>query len=265
MAVPSPSNAFMRFSSCPREPGSRRRRSRAWAWVRLLGWLTLPAWAPVGLAAETPELVKAMLNNAPAAAERRCSYTRIRIGDDGRETKRERYDAGDLETPWELLQVDGRVPTEGELRRYAREADDRDRRHPLAFDLRSMVDTEHWGLRSEDQTEAVYEFRLRPTEELDERLVGKVLGTLVVDKVRRQPLRITIENEEAAYIAPFVRVADYLQTMSFRWDEAVGASVLTETETRWRGRALGLKPLRKHKQVRYTDYRCTDEAADAAD
>src|SRR5690606_23228883 len=182
----------------------------------------------------------------------RCSYTRIRI-EDG-DSKRERYQAGDTDTPWELVQVDGREPTEAELRRYARGAEDRERRHPLDFDLRGMVDPDHWHLRSETATEAVYQFRLRPTDELDERLADKVLGTLVVDKVRLQPVRIRIENTEPAYVAPLVRVAEYSQEMRFTWEPAIGAAVLTETETEWRGRAVGLKVLKRHKLVRYSDY-----------
>lgn len=229
----------------------------------LLALLAWPAASSSAAPSRTPELVKAMLANAPAAAESRCSYTRTRLDENGEETKRERYHAGDGESPWELVRVDGREPGAKDLQRYAR--DERDRNHPLAFDLRSMVDPDHWRLRSESDSEAVYEFRLQPNEDLDERLVDKVLGTLVVDKVRQQPVSITIENTEPAYVAPFVRVAEYLQEMDFRWDESVGAAVLTRTETRWRGRALGLKVLEKHKLVQYSDYQCRPEMADALD
>ena len=207
-------------------------------------------------------MVKAMLDNAPEEAEARCSYTRTRI--DGGESKHERYHAGDVVTSWELVSVDGRDPTPAELRRYARDGEHRDRRHPLDFDLRSMVDPDHWRLQSETDSQAVFEFRLRANEELDERLVEKVKGVLVLDKQRLQPVRITIENTQPAYVAPLVRVAEYRQEMRFRWQSAVGASVLTETETTMRGRAVGLKALRRHKLVRYSDYRCGGGIADAS-
>lgn len=205
-------------------------------------------------AAGMPALVEAMLANAPAAAEARCSYTRIRV--DGEDSKRERYQAGAEATPWSLQQVDGRPPSDAELQRYARGADDRERRHPLAFDLRAMVDPEHWRPLSETESQATFEFRLRPNEDLDPALVDKVRGTLVVDKVRHQPQRILIENTEPAYAAPLVRIAEYRQEMLFDWNADIGAAVLTQAETRWRGRAFGLKVLRKHKLVRYTDYDC---------
>lgn len=211
-------------------------------------------------AAEAPQLVKTMLDNAPVAAERRCSYTRTRI--EGDEVRRERYDATNPAEPWKLVEVNGREPTPGQLRRYARKAEDRDRQHPLDFDLRDMVDPNHWELVREAPTEAVFRFRLRPNEDLDERLVDKVRGTLVVDKVRLQPVRITIENTEPAYVAPLVRIADYKQEMRFQWDEAIRASVLTERETEMRGRAVGVRPLREHKIIRYTDYSCGAKVAE---
>lgn len=234
-----------------------RRRLPAWPVLLLAGW----AFGADAAAAEAPLLVKAMLDKAPEAAERRCSYTRTRIEDGN--SKRERYDATDPEEPWKLVRVNGREPTAAELRRYARKADDRDRQHPLDFDLREMVDPDHWEVLSETPTEAVFRFRLRPNEDLDERLVEKVRGTLVVDKERLQPVRITIENTEPAYVAPLVRIADYSQELRFEWDETIGAAVLTERETEVRGRALGLRPLREHKIIRYTEYSCGAKVADA--
>lgn len=237
-------------------PGARRPSVHRWLLPALFA-ATLPA------AAAVPQPVAQMLDNAPAAAESRCSYTRIRIGD---EVRRERYVAGQ-EPPWTLLSVDGSPPTSVELRHYARGQEERDRRHPLAFDLRSMVDSEHWRLRERNGDEAVYEFRLRPNEDLDESLVDKVLGTLIMDTANHQPVRIVIENTDSAYVAPFVRVAEYRQQLDFEWSDVVGAAVLTQTETRVRGRAVGFKVVRRDKLVRYTDYTCTasgDETVAAA-
>lgn len=215
--------------------------------------------------AEAPGLVRAMLDNAPTAAEQRCSYTRTRINEDGH-VKVERFEAADGDTPWHLVRLEDREPTQGERRRYARDAGDRlDRRHPLAFDLRGMVDPDGWTLRTETDDQAVFGFRLRPNEDLDEHLVEKVAGTLVIDRVRRQPLRITIENTEPAYLGPFVRVAEYTRNMTFQWNQAVGAAVLTRAETAWRGRALGFKMIRDYKLVRYSDYRCRPEMAEAGE
>ena len=213
-------------------------------------------------ASGTPELVAAVLANAPQGAEERCSYTRTRI--DGDTSRRERYRPGHPETPWVLEKVNGDTPSEDALRHYAEGSGDRQRRHPLAFDLRSMVAADGWALRSESDARAVFEFRLRPTEDIDDALVDKVLGTLVVDKTRRQPVHISIVNTEAAYVAPLVRIASYSQQLSFRWEESLGVAALAEIETRWRGRALGLKTISKHELVRYGDYHCAGAAAGAA-
>jgi hypothetical protein len=204
--------------------------------------------------AELPPLVVAMIDNMPVDADERCSYSRTRIGDDG--TRIERFRADRPDAPWALVNIDGRPPTVGETLAYSRKAEDRDRRHPLAFDLRSMVSEEGWQLRSESADQTVFEFRLRPTEELDERLVAKVVGTLVVQKSHPQPVHISITNTEPAYVAPLIRVADYSQQLSFRWNDSVGLSVLSQVETTMRGRAAGLKTLRRHKLVLYGDYLC---------
>lgn len=206
-------------------------------------------------AAELPTLVARMLDQGLADADTRCAYTRFTDGDSG--TRTERFDPVRPGDGWTLLTMDGAPPSEDDLRRYAGKAEERaERRHPLAFDLRSMVDPQGWQLRAETHTEAVFEFRLRPTDELGERLVDKVRGTLVVDRARQQPLHIRIENTEPAYVAPFVRIARYAQDLRFRWHEELGVSVLVEVETHRRGRALGLKSLHQDKQVRYFDYAC---------
>jgi len=229
-------------------------------WRTLGRWL-LPALlgAAFPAAAAVPQPVAQMLDNAPAAAEDRCSYTRTRIDD---EVRRERYLAGG-EPPWSLLEVDGSPPSAVELRHYARGQEDRDRRHPLDFDLRSMVDPEHWDLRERGGGEAVYEFRLRPNEDFDEGLVEKVRGTLIMDTRRHQPVQIVIENTKPAYIAPFVRVAEYRQQLDFAWNDGVGAAVLTQIETRVRGRAVGFKVIRRDKLVRYGEYACEAPANEA--
>ena len=223
--------------------------------------LAILAVLPADLSAAAPRLVEAVLANAPAAAEARCSYTRIKVEDD--ESRTERYRAGARE-PWQLLEVDGREPTPPELLDYQLGAGDRDRRHPLAFDLRSMVNPERWELKSETAEQAVFGFRLMPNEELDARLVEKVRGILVVDKARQRPVRIVIENTEPAYVAPFVRVAEYRQELTFDWEADIGAAALTQAETHMRGRALGIKSLRRYKLVRYVDYMCAGKTAEAA-
>lgn len=218
--------------------------------------------APGVAGADTPALVRAVLENAVPNAEERCAYTRTRI--DGDHSRSERYEPGSVGYPWSLRSVDGRPPNDADLSHYSQGQEDRERRHPLAFDLRSMVQPDGWRLVSETPAEAVYEFRLRAYDDLDERLAEKVLGTLVVDRTTRQPRRISIVNTAPAYVAPLVRIATYTQSLSFRWDDALGMAALEQIETHWRGRALGLKVLQKHELTRYGDYRCRAVEIDAA-
>lgn len=212
--------------------------------------LLLAAASPAAL----PAAVQSMLEHAPRSAAQRCSYTRER--DNGEEVRRERYHAAGGGAAWTLESVNDEPPSAAELRDYASDASDRERRHPLAFDLRVLVAPDGWRLLESSGDRETWAFRLRPSDELSEDLAAKVRGTLVIDTRRNDPVSIAIENTGPAYVAPLVRIARYRQDLSFAWDEEVGAAVLVRAETHWRGRALGLKVLEKNRSVTYRDYRC---------
>jgi hypothetical protein len=204
-----------------------------------------------------PEEVAAILNGALPMAEQRCAYTRVRSDADS--LKIERYDPANPDAPWTLLNLDGRDPTAADLRRYVQRAESRsDRRHPLSFDPRDMVRPGSWELRSQNGQEIAYQFRLKPFEELNERLAEKAIGTLVLNRADGRLLRIRIENTEPAYPAPFVRITAYAQEMRFEHDEAIGSDVLVKAVTHLRGRALGVRSLNDDRVIRYEDYVCTD-------
>jgi hypothetical protein len=224
-----------------------------------LGVLTLGFLSQPVIADPPPDEVAAVLNlnDALPMAEERCAYTRVRSDADS--LKIERYDPANPEAPWTLLNLDGRDPTPADLRRYAQRDDNRsDRRHPLAFDPRDLVRPDSWELQSDNGGEVAYRFRLRPFEEISERLAEKAVGTLVMSKDDGRLLRIRIENTEPAYPAPLVRVTDYAQELRFERDEAIGADVLVKAVTHLRGRALGLKSLDDDRVIRYEDYACTE-------
>jgi len=220
--------------------------------------LILPFLGLVAPAAATqPPEVAALLGNGMPDAEQRCAYTRIRSDSDS--LKIERYDPADPNALWTLLNLDGRNPTPGDLRRYAQRADNRtDRQHPLTFDPSAMVRPGSWKLHSENDVERTYEFRLAPFEELTERLADKALGTLVVDRKDGRLLRIRIENMEPTYVAPLVRITSYAQELRFERDPQIGKDVLVKRVTHMRGRAAGMKQLSDDRVVRYEDYVCRD-------
>jgi hypothetical protein len=202
-----------------------------------------------------PREVAAVLTDPLPGAEQRCAYTRVRSDADS--LKIERYDPRDANGPWSLLNRDGHEPTVAELRRYRATAGNRtDRRHPLAFDPRAMVRPSSWRLRSDDGDEVVYEFRLRPFEELDERIAEKAIGTLTLNRRDGRLLRIRIENTEPAFPAPLVRVTSYAQELRFERDAAIGTDVLVESVMHLRGRALGVKALSEDRVITYRDYVC---------
>lgn len=229
------------------------------AMVCLLVCVAAPAAARE---ASEPPLVRAALNSVPADAPARCAYTRVSI--EGDESEVERFDPARGDVPWTLLEIDGRPPEVGELRRYAgRTENRRDRNHPMDLQIRDMVDPSSWKLRNNDGALAEFGFRLRPHGELTERLVEKVVGTFIIDTRWQQPVRLRIQSTEPASIAPFVRIDHYAEDLRFRYDDSVGTAVLAERHTERRGRALGIKSLNRNKTFRYEDYVC-EEAPESA-
>jgi hypothetical protein len=211
---------------------------------------------PAAAGPQPPEVAR-LLGNGVGNAEQRCAYTRVRSDSDS--LKIERYDPADPDAPWTLLQLDGREPSSGDLRRYAQRADSRsDRQHPLAFDPTTMVRPGSWELHADKGVERTYHFKLAPFEELTERLADKALGTLVIDRKNGRLLQIRIENVEPTYVAPLVRITSYAQELRFERDPKLGKDVLVMRITHLRGRAAGMKQLKDDRVVRYEDYVCRD-------
>ncbi len=230
-------------------------------YIRALGLLMIVLTAGTAAGAhadDLPPLVRAALGQRPANPEQRCAYTRTRIQDD--HSKSERYHPG-AETPWTLEAVNGQPATEAERQHFAREAGEHDRKHPLDFDLTRMVKPGSWQLLRQNDREAVYRFGLQGTDDIPDRVADKAVGTLVLDKSPPRPVRVEIANTGSAYVAPFVKIKDFSQKLSFSWDKSLDTPVLTEMQTQWQGRAFGLKKLSKHETLRYSDYACRDMKA----
>lgn len=230
-----------------------RRRLLRLAACCLCVWLALP------LQAREPPLVKAVLDAIPVAAATRCAYTRVSI--EGDEVEAERYDHRSPGSPWRLLRVGDEAPGPEQLRRYESKREDRaDRQHPLSLQIRDMVDPTSWRPVADDGLLAEFEFRLRPHGELTDRLAQHVVGSFVIDKPGRQPVRLRVESTEPATVAPLVRLTHYAEDLRFRMDAAVGAPALVERRTERRGRALGVRSLNRMKTYRYQDYACDGRA-----
>jgi hypothetical protein len=228
---------------------------------RAISALILFALGPVNpiAAGPQPPEVAALLGNGVQHADQRCAYTRIRSDADS--LKIERYDPIDPDSPWTLLNLDGREPTAKDLRRYTQQAEGRsDRQHPLTFDPREMVRPDSWKLHSDTGGERAYRFQLAPFEELTQRLADKAIGTLALDKKDGRLLRIRIENIEPTYVAPLVRINSYAQELRFERDPKLGKDVLVMRVTHMRGRAAGMKQLSDDRVVRYEDYVCRELA-----
>ena len=168
----------------------------------------------------------------------------------------ERHDASKAEgARWKLVSLNGRTPTQREMREYAREKAERlERRKANQSDDEQEVDESSIRLVSEDRERAVFAFRTRGEGMLGAAVTEHIGGTLVVVKDGGWPERFELAASETIRPIPGIRVDSFRIVMTFQRDRASGDLLPLSIESRVRGRAFGLKSLDDDAVVRYTDY-----------
>ncbi|HEU5162869.1 MAG TPA: hypothetical protein VFV54_06980 [Thermoanaerobaculia bacterium] len=168
----------------------------------------------------------------------------------------ERHDASKPEgARWTLVTLNGRTPTQREMREYAREKAERlERRKKNESDDEQEVDQSSIRLVSEDRERAVFAFRTRGEGTLGAAVTEHIGGTLVVVKDGGWPERFELSASEPIRPIPGVRVDAFRVVLTFQRDRATGDLLPLSIESRVRGRAFGLKSLDDDASVRYTDY-----------
>ena len=201
-------------------------------------------------AAAVPPDVAGVFAATSRFSDDRWAYTRTVEYDEERFA--ERYDPRlpDGER-WTLLEIDGRPPTEKELKQYDKDDRRQDRPTP-GLPIEELVDPDSLQLLIEKGDRVEYQFRLPITGPEDEEINEVLIGTLTIDRSNDQ-VRLEQRNREPFSPAVIAKLTTMQIEMSFQpLDEET--TVLTLMETFVEGRVFGIKRINQRDRFEFKDF-----------
>lgn len=181
------------------------------------------------------------------------SYTRATTSNDG--ARVERHHAGRPEGKrWELVSVDGKVPTPRQREEYQREKREQAEARKKKGKNDRDLDRNSIRLVSETDTRAVFSFLPAADSEREAKLMKQVRGTLVVDKTHAWAEEFRLESSGEIQPIPGVTVREFRLLMKFRRDEATGHILPVSMTSRVRGRAMLVKSLDQDRKTVFSEF-----------
>jgi hypothetical protein len=181
------------------------------------------------------------------------AYTRTKV--ENGSTIVERFDPAGDDGGWTLVEVDGKAPSNKQLKKYAAKIDQRESRdHPGEIDFRDIVNVDTVTLVEETATDATYRFEPAPDEEDDADPSAFLEGTLAVDK--RESF---VKSLELASIEPFspatgVKINKMRVTMKFTLLDDGARTAIRELSQSVEGRLFGIKRISQASTVTFSDF-----------
>lgn len=220
--------------------------------LAVLAILAVGAAAPA--AAEVPPIAREAFANMPRVTGE-WAFTRTREDNDG--TRVERFDPA-AEPKWQLVSVDGREPTEDELRDYAEEVEQRLAREegrPGDNDFEGLAAEDGWERLEEDGERVTWRFRPAAGATDREGVAKHLQGELTILKSVPYVESFRLYNNEpfrAKVIAKIERFDTRIEMI--RLDRRAYMPVRVSTEVRG-GAAFGLKSIERDILLTYSDFR----------
>lgn len=241
---------------------------------RLIGvlgtaWLlVMPGPATAGSAEEAetleavPELPRdAILRYARTDLEE-WHYLRERVSDDG--VVVDRHDPTlPGEEHWQLVSIDGRTPTEREIRKYEKDRADHTQSEERADRdnvLRVLVPESVRLLERDGETQR-FGYDMRSPDGKRERMFESLEGDFLVDMTAEEPWVRTVRVWNRETLRPVLGVRIDQADIVFEFTLKDGWVLPAQVEARWSGEILRLKDIGKEVQVTLRDFRRVDTPA----
>lgn len=154
---------------------------------------------------------------------------------------------------WALLQIDGRVPTEDELKDY-REKHTRRTSGDTAPDVTKQLDLTSAERVSDDAERVTYRFKLNPGGE-DDTSAAHMRASFTFHKATKTVERFELGNNEPFSPMLTVKIEEARTVMQYSLPTAERPTLLERVTMRIRGRAMWFKSLDEDMTVEYSDYR----------
>ena len=182
-----------------------------------------------------------------------CSF--VRSMQDAEKSSVERFDPDDR--LWVLLEIDGRIPSEKDLKKYAKEQVEREGRTlPTTLDFDELAASGSYRLVEDTDRVAIYEFTPMADPGEDEKITEALLGKLVVDKSRLEVAYFEIVNTQPFSPAIGITVSSMYQKLEYQWLEDQEVYVIGELTANVSGKAFGLKKISQTMSVRFSEFDC---------
>lgn len=217
----------------------------------LFVFLVIGVGASLASSAPIPEDLRTALANYRAEGSKGWAFTQSTRASG--KSLVERYDPRLPEfRRWELLQKDGRTPTDKERQTYA-EQQTRRSRGDTAPNVKEQIDEATGELIQDDGTRAHWRFRLRTTDE-DDRSAAHMTATFVLHRPTS-----TIERMELASFEPFkpvtgIAIEQARTVVDYSLPEGDRPTLLQRITVTLRGRAWWIKSLDDDMEVVYSDF-----------
>lgn len=193
-------------------------------------------------------------------------YTRTRESEEGRLTDRHDPDLPG-EAHWQLVSVDGRAPTEDEVRDYEKDRADHSDREQRASRAEMMQVLAPGSVRLLDVSDGVhrYAYRLRSPDGRRERVYQALEGELEVVDDAGGPWVREVRLWNTDVLRPILGVRIDAADLRFEFALRDGWVLPVAVDARWEGEFLMLKDLGTDLRFTLSDFRRVDTPGPAAD
>ncbi|MEM1411975.1 MAG: hypothetical protein AAGH19_06395 [Pseudomonadota bacterium] len=252
---------------------------RAFQPVLLLALLAATAFAAAGaseaesdaeaqraaMLAHVPELPRAAILRFVETDLARWHYVRTRTSDDG--VTIDRHDPTlPREERWQLVSIDGREPTEKELRRYRRDREDAAERDEQERDdeLVKVLQPGSIQFLGEENGFQRFSYALQSPDGKREKVYAALEGELLIDPDdggRPWVREVRVWNRET--LRPFIGVRIDDAHMSFTFELKDDWVLPVAVDVRWAGEILALRDVGNAMSYRLEDFRHADDVTAA--
>lgn len=189
---------------------------------------------------------------------RNCAYTQqTTIKDVG--SMRERFDPSiGLGLEWQLVQVNGKDPTDKQLNDYEPKLR---KRHPAVLNF-DFIDTDSLQLLNQSQSNLLFSFELVPNtyESLNENVTHR----LKIHSDTGQLLELKSVATEPFRVQPWLLIQEYESVSTFRFEEQTESSVLEQVVFKLRVRSSE-RTIEREVTKLFSDFDCNQLSTGADD
>ena len=205
------------------------------------------SWPPL----ETEPVQKALAKMENFNAQQ-WSFSVSRL--DGKRSKREKHDPCNSSIPWQLLTIDGEVPTASQSKKYLEEhqKDETKEDDSENNSFSTVIDESTLKLISQSKEEHIYSFRPTADDPKAQKIMTKILGKIYIQPSNNTIKKIEMKN--IGVIKPMlgVKITKMLTIMNFHTVD--NTTLIDKIVVEVKGKAFVFKTINQYNEAIYSNY-----------